>query len=98
MGRLLGVGPRRKGTGSLVQYSAGGAVEGGEAALLGGRQLGGDLEGSEIAQSVADFLEAMLQGNSLWREGVGNRTAHRGQGVAHERALLAGVGDGPGAE
>ena len=77
---------------------AGGAVEGGEATLFSGRELGGDLEGSEIAQRVADFLESMLHGNGVRGEGVRDRTAHRGQGVAQERALLAGVGDRPGAE
>ena len=98
MGRLRGVGPRGEGAGSFVDLRAGGAVEGGQAALLSGRELGGDREGSESAQRVADFLEAMLQGDGVWGEGVGNRTTHRGQGVAHECALLAGVGDGPGAQ
>jgi hypothetical protein len=98
IGRLLTVGPRREGAGSFVEYGAGGAVEGGQAALLGGREFGGNLEGGQIAQGLADFLEAMLQGNGVRREGGGKRTTHRGQGVAHERALLAGVGDGPGAQ
>jgi hypothetical protein len=98
MGRLRGVGPRGKGAGSFVDAGAGGAVEGGQAALLSGREFGGDLEGSEIAQRVADFLEAMLHGNGVRGEGVRNRTAHCGQGVTYERALLARVGDGPGAQ
>lgn len=98
MGRLLGAGPRVEGAGSFVKNGAGGAVEGGQAALLGGRELGGDLEGSESAQRVADFLEAMLQGDSVRGEGVGNATAHRGQGVAQESGLLAGVGDGKSAQ
>ena len=98
MGRLLGVGPRLEGAGSFVNNGAGGAVEGGQAALLGGRELGGDLEGSELAQRVGDFLEAMLPGDSVRGEGVGNRTAHRGHRVAQEGGLLAGVGDGKGAQ
>jgi hypothetical protein len=49
IGRLLGVGPRREGAGSFVDDGAGGAVEGGEAALLSGRELGRDLHGREIA-------------------------------------------------
>ena len=82
----------------MVKDGAGGAAEGGEAALLGGRELGGDLEGGEIVQSLADFLEAMLQGNGVGGEGVGKRATHRGQGVAQEGALLAGVGDGKSAQ
>ena len=81
MGRLRGVGPRRKGAGSFVKHGEGGAVEGREAALLSGRELGRDLEGREIAQRGADFLEAMLHGNGVRGEGVRDRTAHRGQGV-----------------
>jgi hypothetical protein len=81
IGRLLQVGPRREGAGSFVDDGAGSAVEGSQAALLSGRALDGDLEGSQIAQSAADFLEAMLQGNGVWGEGVRDRTAHRGQGV-----------------
>jgi hypothetical protein len=82
----------------LVKYGAGGTVEGGKPALLSGCELGGDLEGGEIVQSLADFLEAMLQGNGGGGEGVRNRPTHRGQGVAQEGALLAGVGDGKSAE
>jgi hypothetical protein len=98
MGRLLGVGPRGEGAGSFVKDSAGGAVESGQPALLGGRQFGRDLESGEIVQRLADFLEAMFQGDGLWREGVGNRPTHRGQGVAYERPLLAVVGDSPSAQ
>lgn len=98
MGRLLGVGPRRQGAGGVVKHGEGGPVEGDQPALLGGREFGGDLEGGEIPQRVADFVEAMLQGNGVRGEGVGDCTTHRSQGVAHERALLAGVGDSPGAQ
>lgn len=98
IGRLLKGGPRREGAGSFVEYGAGSAVEGSEAALLSGRELGRDLEGGEIPQRVADFVEAMLHGNGVRGEGVGDRMTHRRQGVAHKRALLAGVGDGPGAQ
>lgn len=73
-------------------------VEGGQPALLGRRELGGHLEAGQIAQGGGDFLEALLDGDGVWGEGVGNRTAHRGQGVAHERVLLAVVGDGKGAQ
>lgn len=92
------VGPRRQGAGSFVESGTGGAVEGGQAALFSGREFGGNLEGGQITQGVADFLEAMFQGDGVWGEGVGNRTAHRGQRVAQERALLAGVGHGKGAQ
>lgn len=98
MGRLRGVGPRVESAGGFVKHGEGGPVEGGQAALLSGRALGGDLKGGQIAQGLADFLEAMLQGDGVWGEGVGERTTHGGQGVAHERPLLAGVGDGPGAQ
>ncbi len=98
MDRLLGVGPRGEGAGSFLTYGAGGTVESGKPALLSGCERGGDLEGGKIVQRLADFLEAMLHGNGVWGEGVGNRTAHRGQGVAQEGALLAGVGDGKSAE
>lgn len=98
MGRLLWVGPRVEGAGSFIKDGAGGTVESGKPALLGGRELGGDLEGGEIAHSVADFLEAMLQGNDVRGEGVRDHTAHRGQGVAQEDALLARVGDGKSAQ
>jgi hypothetical protein len=49
IGRLRGVGPRRESAGSFVKHGEGGAVEGGEAALLSGRELGRDLQGREIA-------------------------------------------------
>lgn len=92
------MGPRRQGAGSFVEDGGGGAVEGGEAALLSGRELGGDLEGSQIAQRLADFLEAMLHGDGVWGEGVGQRTTHAGQRVAQERTLLARLGNGKGAQ
>ena len=98
MGRLLWVGPRVEGAGSFIKYGAGGTVESGKPALLGGSEFGRDRENGEIVQSLANFLEAMLQGDGMWREGVRKRTTHRGQGVAHERVLLALVGDSPGAQ
>jgi len=98
IGRLLKVGPRREGAGSCVEYGAGSAVEGSEAALLSGRELGRDLEGGEIPQRGADFVEAMLHGNGVRGEGVGDRMTHHGQGGAQESALLALVGDRKGAE
>jgi hypothetical protein len=52
---------------------------------------------ADLAQD-ARGREAMLQGNGVRGEGVGDCTTHRSQGVAHERALLAGVGDSPGAQ
>jgi len=97
MGRLLWVGPRAEGAGSFVKDGAGGAVEGGQAALLRGREIGGHLEGGQITQGVGNFPEAMLHGDGVWGKGMSDSPAHRGQGVVQEGALLAVVGDGKGA-
>lgn len=70
-------------------------MQGSDAALLGGGQLGGNGEVGQIAQRLIDFFQALFEDNGMCREGV--RGVLVAGGGLEQGAAIAAVGNRPGA-